>query len=163
MHVDKYERWWIIIVVATLSAFLAALVVGAVVFGVRLPEPVDIVNPSQLNEAGFSETGLVHMGDNQYEVRMIARMWSFSPRTITVPEGAVVTFLIASADITHGFIIEHHNVNLQLVPGHIARATVTFDHPGEWHFLCHEYCGRGHQTMHGVVVVEPANADAADA
>jgi cytochrome c oxidase subunit 2 len=31
---------------------------------------------------------------------------------------------------------------------------VTFDKPGEYLFICHEYCGLAHQTMAGKVIVE---------
>jgi len=156
MHIHEYERYWIVISVAVMGVFVALLVAGAVVFGVRLPDTGQFVNPSELGNTEFSSPGIRDMGDNEYEVYMIGRMWNFQPAQLTVPEGATVTFNITSQDITHGFIIEHHNINLQLVPGHVARARVTFDEAGEYQFICHEYCGRGHHLMHGQIVVEAA-------
>jgi len=154
MHIDRYERYWIIIASATMGVFFAALVAGAVIFGVRPPEPAGFLNPSELENTAFAEPGLRDMGNGHYEVHMVGRMWAWDPAEITVPAGARVTFNVTSADVTHGMLIEHHNLNLQIVPGHITRGTVTFDRPGEYHYLCHEYCGAGHQVMYGVVIVE---------
>lgn len=159
MHIDRYERLWLIIVSGTLSVFLAALVVGAVVFGVRLPDQADTINPLFIDQSEFANPGVRHMGGNEYEVTMLAQMWQFTPNTITVPAGSRVTFNITSRDIQHGYIIEHHNVNMQIIPGHVARATVLFDRPGEYRMQCHEFCGRGHHLMHGVInVVEDTEA-----
>lgn len=154
MHIDKYERGWIIAVSITLSVFMAALIAGAVIFGVRLPESDGFVNPNRLDDSIFANPGVRNVGGNQWEVVMIAQRWNFIPGEITVPEGAEVTFFVTSRDITHGFIIERHNINFEVVPGHIARATITFDEPGEYRFICHEYCGQLHHRMHGVITVE---------
>lgn len=160
MHVDRLERIWIIAASATLGVFLAALIAGAVIFGVRLPDLGGFVNPSELDQTEFANPGVRDMGDNQYEVYMVARMWSFTPTEIRVPAGAEVTFHVTSADITHGFLIEHHNVNMELVPGHIATLRATFQRPGTYAILCHEYCGRGHHLMHGQIIVEDGTTTA---
>jgi len=154
MHIDRYEKLWIIAVSATLGVFLSALIVGAVVFGVRVPEPGGFINPNRLGDTVFANPGVRDMGNDTYEVTMVAQMWSFLPGEIRVPVGAKVDFQVTSVDVTHGLIIEHHNVNFTLVPGHVARASVTFNKPGEYRFICHEYCGQLHQMMHGVIIVE---------
>lgn len=154
MHINKYEMYWIYIIVAVLGVFLAALMAGAVIFGVRLPTEGAFVNPSRLDETEFANPGLREMGDGRYEVYMTAQMWSFTPNEIRVPVGSEVTFNVTSRDITHGLLVEHHNVNIQIVPGLIGQLTVTLDRPGEYALLCHEYCGRGHHLMHGTLIVE---------
>ncbi|MGJ3240995.1 MAG: cytochrome c oxidase subunit II [Anaerolineae bacterium] len=154
MHIDKYEKYWIIAVSATLGVFMAALIVGAIVFGVRVSDTEGFVNPNRLDDTIFANPGVRDMGNNVYEVTMVAQMWSFNPAQITVPVGAQVDFMITSRDVTHGFIIEHHNVNFELVPGQISRGQVTFRQPGEYRFICHEYCGQLHHIMHGVIIVE---------
>lgn len=170
MHVDKYERYWIIAVSGMLGLFAAALIVGAVVFGVQVPSFAAYVNPSELDDTVFANPGVYDRGNGEYEVVMIAQMWNFvtgdtaqvelrdgSTRTVPavrVPVGAHVTFTITSRDITHGFLVEYHNANVEIVPGHVAQVSTTFDEPGEFHFICHEYCGQLHQEMWGVVIVE---------
>lgn len=154
MHVDKYEQMWLIVVSITLGIFFAALLAGAVIFGVRNPDPGGFINPLELDQTEFANPGVRDMGNNEYEVTMVGYMWYFAPSTIRVPVGAEVTFNITSGDVTHGFIIEDHNINFELVPGHIARQTVTFHEEGEFRMICHEYCGRGHHLMHAVIIVE---------
>ena len=36
--------------------------------------------------------------------------------------------------------------------------THRFEEPGEYDFVCHEYCGVGHHTMAGKLIVEEAVA-----
>lgn len=160
MHIDKYEKAWLIAVSVTLGVFMAALIAGAVVFGVRLPEPEGFVNPNRLDDTIFANPGVREIGEGVYEVTMTAQMWSFTPSEIRVPVGSQVDILITSRDVTHGFIIEHHNVNFEVVPGHVARAQVTFNEAGEYRFICHEYCGQLHHIMHGVIIVEEASTEA---
>ena len=163
MHIDEYERYYIIAFVAVFGVFVAALMAGAVVFGVRVPDSGDFINPSELGNTEFANPGVRDMGDNQYEVYMTAQMWSFSPNTIRVPVGADVTFNITSRDITHGFIIEKHNANLEVIPGHVGSVRVTFNEEGTFAIICHEYCGRGHHLMHGQVIVEEEATSVAEA
>lgn len=162
MHIHEYERYWIIASTIALGAFMAALIAGAIVFGVRVPEPAGFVNPTRLDQTEFANPGLRHMGGNEYEVYMIAQKWAFRPAEIRVPEGSVVTFNITSSDITHGFYIEHHNANMEVIPGHIGQIRVTFDRAGEYRYICHEYCGRGHHLMHAAIVVEDAEDSTAE-
>ena len=37
-----------------------------------------------------------------------------------------------------------------------AQATTTFNEPGEFKVICHEYCGRQHQGMWMTVIVDPS-------
>lgn len=41
-----------------------------------------------------------------------------------------------------------------VIPGQVSRVTVTFEEPGEYPYVCNEYCGVGHHTMSGKVIVE---------
>lgn len=153
MHIDDLERYWLIAVAAVLGCFAAALIAGVFVFGVELPSPIGRINPTEIDQSEFAETGVRHMGGNQYTVYMIAQMWVYQPSEVRVPTGAEVTFYITSKDISHGIIIEQHDVNLMLLPGQIAQATTTFRRPGTYRMICHEYCGTGHQGMIGKIVV----------
>lgn len=156
MHVDKYEQYWIIAFVSMLGVFVAALLAGAIIFGVRVPTPQGFVDPSNLQDTEFANPGVRDMGDNEYEVWMIARMWQFQPAELSFPVGSEVTFNVTSADVTHGFIIEHHNANLEIVPGHIAQARVTFNEPGIYRIQCHEYCGLEHHSMYMPITITEA-------
>jgi cytochrome c oxidase subunit 2 len=154
MHIDELERYWLIAVSVVLGAFTAALLASVFVFGVSLPSPVGRIDPAAIETSEFAEPGLRNMGDNQYTAHIIAQMWRYTPGEIRVPVGAEVTFVMTSKDITHGIIIEQHDVNLMLLPGQVTRATTTFNRPGTYQMVCHEYCGPGHHNMIGQVVVE---------
>ncbi|NJO06850.1 MAG: hypothetical protein HC876_15760 [Chloroflexaceae bacterium] len=93
MHIDVLERYWLIAVGVTLGTFTAALLAGIFIFGLRTPSPVGRIDPTMIDQTEFAETGLRDMGNNRYEVYMLAQMWSFRPSEITVPAGAEVTFL----------------------------------------------------------------------
>jgi cytochrome c oxidase subunit 2 len=154
MHIDELERYWLISVSVVLGAFTAALLASVFVFGVELPSPVGRIDPTTIGEGEFAEPGLRHMGGNQYTAHIIAQMWIYNPNEIRVPVGSEVTFIMTSKDITHGIIIEEHDVNLMLLPGQVTRTTATFERPGTFEMVCHEYCGPGHHSMIGQVIVE---------
>lgn len=162
MHIDQFERTWINAVVVVLGIFFASLIAGAALFGVRTPESGGFLNPQEIMDSEFASPGVRHMGGNRYEARILAQKWNFTPSEIRVPVGAEVTFIITSRDITHGFLIEDHNANLEIIPGHIGRVHATFNEEGTYHFLCHEYCGRLHQAMYGKIIVEDGEAVAAN-
>jgi len=174
MHVDKYERYWLIAVTITLSIFFAALVTGAVVYGIRLDDPTGFVDPRNLDQYGdFATLGTgVHEvtredGSTYTKVVIIGQRWSFDAggteyddqgkEIIHVPQGEPVTFVVSSPDIQHGFIITEHNINFQLLPGQISQATTTFNEPGEYKIICHEYCGRQHQGMWMTIIVDESD------
>jgi cytochrome c oxidase subunit 2 len=57
--------------------------------------------------------------------------------------------------VIHGFLIWETTVNAMVIPGQMTVVTQTFDDAGEFGIVCHEYCGTGHHTMFGKVVVTP--------
>ena len=75
--------------------------------------------------------------------------------TFSVPAGSEVTFYITSPDVQHGFKLEGTNVNMMIIPGQVSSLTQRFDTPGDYTWVCHEYCGAGHAAMYGTVTVTP--------
>lgn len=53
------------------------------------------------------------------------------------------------------------NINMMVLPGQVSNLKTTFDKPGTYNVICHEYCGIGHHTMYGQIVVEEVAAAAA--
>ena len=164
MHIDKLERYWLTAVAAMLGAFLAALVSSLVLFGIRLPAPVARIDPQQLSETEFAQPGIHNIGGNRYEIYVVAQMWNYnagpeagpagSPPTIHIPRGSQVTFYVTSRDVIHGFYIEGHSINMEVIPGQVARGSVSFNQAGTYKIICDQYCGAGHQGMYGTVIVE---------
>lgn len=155
MHVDLYERVWIYLTLGLLVVFMAAVGYSVFAAGIALPDAHKTVDPLTVaSQPPFDEPGVVEVGPNQYEVYMVAQIWSFRPNEIKVPVGSEVTFFITSTDLTHGFQIKDTHANAMILPGQITRTKATFDAPGEYPFVCHEYCGAGHHIMAGRVIVE---------
>ena len=72
---------------------------------------------------------------------------------IEIPVGSEITIYVTSPDLQHGFKVTDTNINVMVVPGQVSTVKYTFDEVGEFLYICHEYCGRGHANMAGVVRV----------
>jgi cytochrome c oxidase subunit 2 len=154
--VHLYELAWILPSIAIPVAMLVALVVTAFGAGFHLPGDEGRVDSTKLaTTVPFDKPGVIQVAPGRYEVRMVAQIWSFTPREIRVPAGSTVTFIATSRDVVHGFFIPRTTVNVMLLPGQVARVTARFDRPGEYPLLCHEYCGIAHHAMAGKVIVGP--------
>src|SRR5512147_2692157 len=98
MHIDRLERYWLTAVAAMLGAFVAALVASVTIFGIRLPSPVDRIDPQRLDVTEFAEPGIRNVGGNRYEVHVVAKMWNYyagpeagvegTPPSIHIPRGS---------------------------------------------------------------------------
>ncbi|MFQ5432829.1 MAG: cytochrome C oxidase subunit II [Nitrospinota bacterium] len=61
---------------------------------------------------------------------------------------------LSSVDMNHGFSITPINMNFQAVPGYDFVITLTPTTTGEYVIQCNEFCGIGHHTMTGKIIVE---------
>ncbi len=155
MLVERYEKIWMILSLLVLVIFLGAIGSSVFAAGIQLPGAERRVDPRTVAQmAPFNQPGVRELAPKRYEVVMLAQIWSFTPGEIRVPAGSLVTFYITSKDVTHGFKIENTNVNVMLLPGQITKVNARFDRPGTYLFICHEYCGLGHQVMSGRLIVE---------
>jgi cytochrome c oxidase subunit 2 len=148
--VERVERRW-----ATLSiAIVIALVVMAAFAGIHqavMPQTrIETVDPRTLHIAGEfieSNLGSAVEPDGSVTVRAVGQQYSFTPQCIVVPTDTPITFRATSADVVHGFLIEHSTVNTMLVPGYVSTVTAHFTKPAEVYMPCHEFCGVGHEGM----------------
>lgn len=164
LHVEKWEGIWIRISVGMTVIFIAAITIAALSFGISVPGATARINPATLNDAGnpFATPGIRELAPGKYEVYMVAQTWSFVPDKLEVPAGAEVTFYVTARDVIHGIKIAGTNVNMMALPGQVSTLRATFDTPGTYNYICHEYCGYvagapiGHHTMYGQITVLPA-------
>ncbi len=81
--------------------------------------------------------------------------WEISAPAIAV--GQPVEIRVTGADVNHGFGLYDANARLiaqtQAMPGYTNVIRHTFTTPGTYRVLCLEYCGLGHHTMFGQLVV----------
>ncbi len=153
--VHQYETAFLKITAGLLVIFFGALMYSAFVMGIGVEGENGHVDPNAVGQTPpFDEPGVHQTGPNTYDVVVIGQAWQFRPAEIHVPRGAELHFIATSQDVIHGFNLEGTSVNMMLIPGQISEMDYRFDEPGEHLLICHEYCGLGHHTMAGKVVVE---------
>jgi cytochrome c oxidase subunit II len=134
------ERTVLFVSLTLMLIFAALLVYASKGLGITLPTCNDRVVP-------FNEAKVIPKENNQFEVHYVARMWSFEPAELILPQHADVDMYFSAHDVQHGFIVPDTNLNLMLVPGAVNFAHHRFDKKGEYLVICHEYCGLNHHNM----------------
>lgn len=161
MHIDAYERNWMIFGIVLLALFAAAVSVAAFGMGIQVPAPEQRVDPRTVAtdpNSPWSNPGLREIAPGKYDAYILARAipkWEYLPNEMTVPAGSTVSFYVTSADVQHGFKIQDTNANFMVLPGQVSKLTITFDKPGTYNFICTEFCGSGHGVMYGAIIVTP--------
>jgi cytochrome c oxidase subunit 2 len=154
MGINKFERWWMIFGLSMLVIFLVTIGYAAIADNIRPPSDLKQVDPAKVSQTPpFDHPGLRKLTDGSYEAYYIAQVFSFTPNTLTVPDGAKVTFYVTSPDVVHGFYIAETDVNMMAVPGWVNSETHVFTRKGTYLLICHEYCGIGHQNMFAKIEV----------
>ncbi len=159
---ERYERIFFWFSAAVLGLLLCCLAYITLFMDIHLPGHGGRIMPKDgqplatavLVTPPFNHPGIHEIGPGRYEAAVLAMQWIFFPRKIEVPAGSEVTFRVTSTDVIHGFFIPGTRVNMMAVPGYVTVETYRFRHPGNYLLLCHEYCGRQHQTMWGEVIVK---------
>jgi len=154
MPIERLERYFLMAAGLMVAIFFATVTVSAFAWGLQLPSPSGRVDPEKLGETPpFDKPGLREIAPGQYETFLTALTWAFLPNKLSIPAGATVTFKVTSKDVIHGFEIPGKRANVMVIPGQVSTVTVKFDQPGEYLYICHEYCGVAHHVMFGKITV----------
>jgi len=158
MNMHKYEKIWLFFGTATLLVFLIVVGISAFYMGNQPPSCAVTLDPEKVDEwPPFDEPGLKQIGDNEYQLTVVASAFHFDVGTedavIQIPKGATVHFSATTKDVIHGFELAGTNVNMMLEPGYISTYTNTFKNAGTFTLLCNEYCGAGHHLMAATIEV----------
>nr|WP_307727954.1 cupredoxin domain-containing protein [Massilia terrae] len=86
-------------------------------------------------------------------IRVRARRFVFDPSEIRLARGVPVTFEFTSLDVPMGFNLPDFNVRSDIMPGATTSLRFTPDKAGEFSFHCDIFCGSGHETMAGTLIV----------
>lgn len=86
------------------------------------------------------------------DVFIVSEMWRWSPVLILQLDQSY-KFHISSKDVMHGFSIQPVNMNFQVYPDYDYVLTFKPTETGEYRVICNEFCGIGHHTMIGRIVV----------
>lgn len=114
----------------------------------------------QLLKAALAALGTAALGcvaaQADREPRVIdltARRFRYEPAEITLKAGERVVIAIRSLDFVHGMNLPDLGLRLDLVPGQVTRLELQPKVAGEIVFLCDNFCGDGHEEMHGRFIV----------
>jgi cytochrome c oxidase subunit II len=87
-------------------------------------------------------------------------MWEFaypdgsgSAGALYVPAGRPIQLVMTSRDVIHSFYVPAFRNKRDVIPGRSTTMWFQADEPGRHRIECAEYCGAGHSTMRGEVVV----------
>jgi nitrous-oxide reductase len=105
------------------------------------------------------QESVVRTGSDTVTVNMTMIRSSFTPDSFEVREGDTITFNMTSVealrDMTHGFALPDHNLNVALPPGASKTITIRAGKPGVYWFYCTNFCSALHLEMRGRMVVQP--------
>lgn len=87
------------------------------------------------------------------DVFLIASTWKWEP-ILVLKKNQEYRIHISSLDLLHGFSLQPVNMNFQIHPGYDFLFTFKPTSIGEFRIICNEYCGFGHHSMIGKIVVE---------
>jgi cytochrome c oxidase subunit 2 len=96
--------------------------------------------------------GLAARGEDKV-IRVTARKFVFTPNEIALKKGEPVVIELSTLDVFMGFNVPELKVRSDIVPGKVTRLSLTPDRAGTFTFLCDVFCGDGHETMSGKIVV----------
>jgi cytochrome c oxidase subunit 2 len=86
------------------------------------------------------------------DIYLVAMTYQWTP-ILKLQEGVEYTLHLSALDVNHGFNLNPLNVNFQIVPGYDYGLRVTPTAAGDFRIICNEFCGIGHHTMVGRVIV----------
>jgi cytochrome c oxidase subunit 2 len=98
-------------------------------------------------------TSLAMASTERRTVSIVASKFKFEPSEIALKVGQTVTLEIRSLDFPHGFNIPDLDQRVDLLPGQVVRMTLKPQDAGTLDFLCDNFCGEGHEGMHGRFLV----------
>jgi mono/diheme cytochrome c family protein len=100
----------------------------------------------------WTRTPLIHaqMADNG----------GWNPDVIYAEVGKPLELRLTSDDVIHGFAVGQMEMDpVDVEPGKVTDATLTFDKPGIYAFFCTRWCGVNHWRMRGTIEVSGPNTD----
>lgn len=101
---------------------------------------------------------------NAMDVYVVGKqwMWKFTypggPNSVDelrVPVNRPVRLLITSRDVIHSFFVPALRVKMDALPGRYTQTWFEADRPGRYDIFCSQYCGTGHSSMTGQLIVMP--------
>ncbi|HEX6469399.1 MAG TPA: cytochrome c oxidase subunit II [Streptosporangiaceae bacterium] len=152
------------VLLAGIAAFLVYSTASANSRLHRSIDPERTLGPGAAGPAGGAQGG-ARGGRAAVNVDVVAFQWCWNFRytgrpvnitnictngrfpTMVVPTGRPVQIRLTSTDVQHSFWVPALKIKVDAFPNHTNSFTLTFDHAGQWHGRCAEFCGVFHATM----------------
>ena len=166
--VSKDEKMWMVIALV-LCLMLFVWMIMWHVYGKQNPSNItyrtSTAEFSKLSEA-YTKLNMIGVDIGGRRVRkepnsdvfVMSEMWRWSPVLILQMDQSYKLH-ISSKDVVHGFSIQPVNMNFQVYPGYDYVLEFKPTEAGEYKVICNEFCGIGHHTMIGKIVVIENEAD----
>ena len=106
------------------------------------------------NSENFIEQGNPVQSGEVKEFKMTAKQFAFEPGVIEVNKGDKVRLIVTSVDVPHGISIPEYGINERLDPGKPVKIEFTADKQGTFTAYCSVFCGSGHSSMKGKLIVK---------
>ncbi len=113
-----------------------------------------VIDESSENSSERDEKEVESPEREVQEINLVAKKYRFEPSTVNVTEGVPVVIHARSMDVDHGLGISAFGVNEVLPVGENVTVRFTPDKTGRFKIKCTVYCGTGHSSMTGTLVVE---------
>ena len=81
---------------------------------------------------------------------MTTKQWEFEPSEI---QGQTVVIRLVSTDVPHGFAIDEYNIYTFVPPGQTVDISFIAKDQGVFEIFCNIFCGEGHSTHRGQLIV----------
>lgn len=94
------------------------------------------------------------------EIKVTARRFEFSPKTISMIRGERIRLVVTSEDVDHGFAIKEFDIDQAIKAKQTKVIDLTPTREGRFQFSCSVLCGDGHPDMVGELVVTGAPVEA---
>jgi cytochrome c oxidase subunit 2 len=100
--------------------------------------------------------------DDALEINVVAKQWMWKIQhpggqreinELHIPAGKPVKLTMISQDVIHSFYVPAFRVKQDVLPGRYVTMWFQAIRPGTYPLYCAEYCGAGHSSMTGQVVV----------
>ncbi|MFH1836085.1 MAG: cupredoxin domain-containing protein [Methanobacteriota archaeon] len=89
-----------------------------------------------------------------HEIDLETKRFEFIPAEIRVKKGDILLLRLTSADVNHGFAIDEYDIKVDIPAKETKILQFTADKTGEFTYYCSVYCGSGHGSMKGKLIVE---------
>jgi len=110
----------------------------------------------KMEDSSMMEEGTSMMEEKQVvkEISLEAKQWEFVPAVVTVNQGDLVRLTVTSTDVAHGIAISAFGVNKKFDAGETVTVEFTADKAGTFPIVCNVFCGSGHGSMKGSLIVQ---------